>query len=85
MCLEQPEPLAAARSTVGSLLLGHALSPLLTSAGAAREEDDDHAEEEADERSQQRPDRDAESRMAARIIFVDVVMQDAKQAEINRQ
>ena len=81
--LEDTKALAARRAAI--ILLNHTLPLLLTAVGAASEEDDDHAEEQANKRRQQAPDRDTEGRFAARTILVDVMAEDAKKAEVDRQ
>lgn len=80
--LEEAEPLAAWWAGV---LLNHALPPLLAAVGAASEEDNDHAEEEADKGRKQAPDSNAKSCMAARAITVDMVTDDAEEAEVDRK
>ena len=81
--LEDTEALAARRAAI--ILLDHTLPLLLTAVGAASEEHNDHAEEQADKCRQQAPDGDAEGRFAARTILVDVMAQNAKKAEVDRQ
>lgn len=79
--LEETKSLAAAR-WARYLLLNNVVPLLLAAVGAAGEEHNDHAEEEAHKRREQSPDTSAKACMAAGPILVDVVTNDAEQAEV---
>jgi hypothetical protein len=62
-------------------LLGWA-SPALPPGGAAREEDDEEAEEQRDDGGEGGPHGDGVEGVAATVVLVDVVLDDAKQRKV---